>query len=111
MATNKERVTCRFCGHMVNYPEGAGVNAKGSHCELDLSKGDETAKTCRVYYYFSESPKPRDQTQIKFVTLNLKQAKIALAAIGKYRYPEKGADLCSKLEKFIKEQEAENLGK
>jgi hypothetical protein len=96
---------------MVNYPEGAGVNALGSHCELDLSKGDETAKTCREYYYFTESPKPRHQTQIKFVTLNLKQAKAALEALGEFRYSEESDMLCSKLEKFIKEQEAENLGK
>jgi hypothetical protein len=96
---------------MVNYPGGAGVNAKGSHCELNLSKGDESAKICPEYYYFTESPKPKYESQIKFVTLNLKEAKAALEALEEFRYSEESDILCSKLEKFIKEQEAENLGK
>jgi hypothetical protein len=58
-AAEKEQLTrrCRFCGHMKNVLKDngkTGVNAIGFHCELNLSKGDETAKTCPKYYYFDE---------------------------------------------------------
>lgn len=37
-----------------------GANTPGFHCELGLSKGDETAKTCLEYYYFQDK-NPRNK--------------------------------------------------